>query len=95
MVNEVANVIEIKYRLMAVALVYPMVKFILSHDMEGKRKTMLNTKRANSPAEVFCGIIGCRLDGSAVQTKDTDKKISISGFLCLVPHHSKDLRSSP
>ena len=61
----------------------------------GRKKTMLNTQRENSPAEVFCGIIGCRLDDGvvkAVQTKDTDKKISISGFLYLVPHHTKDLQ---
>ena len=64
---------------MAVALVYPMVKFILTHDKEGTRKTILNTRRSKSPAEVFCGIIGVSLDNGvvkAVQTEDTEKKIS-------------------
>ena len=93
MVREVVDVIEIKYNLIAFALIYPMVKFILTQDTEGTRKTMLNTQRGNSPIEVFCGVYGLN-DGvlKEVQVEDTDSRISISGFLCLDPHHTKDLQ---
>ena len=42
MVKEVADVMEVRNGLLANALVYPMVKFSLMNDREGRRRMVLN-----------------------------------------------------
>ena len=42
MVKEVADVMEVRNGLLANALVYPMVRFSLMNDREGRRRMVLN-----------------------------------------------------
>lgn len=53
MVKEVADVMEVRNGLLAMALVYPMVRFSLRKNTDGRRKVVLNTPRVESAAEVF------------------------------------------
>ena len=77
MVKEVADVMEVRNGLLANALVYPMVRFSLRNDREGRRKMVLNTLRVDSSVEVFCGVFDNKL-GDSVQYE-------VSGFLSSPP----------
>ena len=89
MVKEVAHVMEVRNGLLAIALVYPMVRFSLRNNTEGRRKTMLNTPRVYSAADVFHGVFRSKLGDIVreVQYVDREEEIRISGFLSLEPHH--------
>ena len=94
MVKEVADVMEVKNGLLAIALVYPMVRFSLRNDTEGGMKVVLNTPRMESAVEAFRGVFGSNLGDSVreVQYEDREEDIRISGFIPLSPHHTRDLQ---
>ena len=80
MVKEVADVMEARNGLLANALVYPMVRFSLRNDREGRM--VLNTLRVDSSVEVFGGVFGSQLGDSVreVQYEDREEQITVSGF---------------
>ena len=92
MVKEVADVMEVKNGLLAIALDYPMVRFSLRNDTEGRRKMVLNTPRVDCAAEVFRGVFGSKLGDSVRELQYEEEEIKISGFLSLSPHHTRDLQ---
>ena len=85
MVKEVADVMEVRNGLLA--LVYPMVRFSLRNDREGRRKMVLNTLRVDSSVEVFCGVFDSKLGDSVreVQYEDREEQLKVSGFLSSPP----------
>ena len=82
MVKEVEYVMEVRDGLLALA--YPMVRFSLMNDREGRRKMGLNTLRVDSSVEVFCGVFDNKL-GDSVQYEDREEQLKVSGFLSSPP----------
>ena len=74
MVKEVADVMEARNGLLAIALVYPMVRFSLRNNTEGRRKNMLNTPRVYSAADVFHGVFRSKLGDIVREVQHEDRE---------------------